>query len=317
MSDYTGRHRPPTRAERRAMERRSRLPKSFSPAYALPTAAAVTLALTAAGATAAQSSPFSVESTSQAAAFTAPGGDSGQAGAAALLDDPELAESARAEVVTADRDSSGLAERRQEASTSVAADQGRDQERKRVARDQARKELAAKKAAQEKAEKQEAEKKKAAEQKRSEQEQSGADGEDSSTSGSGNPSGAAWVGPVDGATFTSGFGPRWGRMHNGVDYSVPVGTPLKAMGEGTVVGAGPMSGYGIYIDIEYSDGTVSRYGHLNSVAASVGQQVSAGDVVAESGNTGQSTGPHLHLEIHPGGATPVDPSGWLAERGIG
>ena len=76
MSDYTGRHRPPTRAERRALERRSRLPKSFSPAYALPTAAAATLVLTAAGATAAQSSPFTEEAVSQAnVAFITPAAD--------------------------------------------------------------------------------------------------------------------------------------------------------------------------------------------------------------------------------------------------
>ena len=95
-----------------------------------------------------------------------------------------------------------------------------------------------------------------------------------------------------------------------------MGTPLKAMGSGTVIGAGPMSGYGIYIDIKYTDGSVSRYGHLTSVSASVGQQVSPGDVVALSGNTGRSTGPHLHMEIHPGGGEPIDPAGWLAERGI-
>ena len=96
MSDYTGRHRPPTRAERRALERRSRLPKSFSPAYALPTAAAATLVLTAAGATAAQSTPFTEEAVSQAnAAFITPAADR-EAGD--LLADPQLGESARTEV---------------------------------------------------------------------------------------------------------------------------------------------------------------------------------------------------------------------------
>ena len=69
MSEYTGRHRPPTRAERRAQQRRSRLPKSFGPAYALPTAAAATLVLTAAGATAAQSSPFTSAASHAQAAF--------------------------------------------------------------------------------------------------------------------------------------------------------------------------------------------------------------------------------------------------------
>ncbi len=78
------------------------------------------------------------------------------------------------------------------------------------------------------------------------------------------------------------------------------------MSSGTVIAAGPMSGYGVYIDVKYWDGSVSRYGHLSSVSASVGQQVAAGDVVALSGNTGRSTGPHLHMEIRPGGGGAID-----------
>lgn len=319
MTDYTGRHRPPTRVERRALERRSRLPKSLTPAYALPTAAAAALALTAAGASAAQSSPFTGDATGTAqAALTAPGGGS-DAGAAALLDDPELTENARTEVAATSRDASGLTDRRRDASTSVAEDQGRTQERKRVARDEARKELAAEKALEKR-------KEVVAAKKRWQERSSDATATGTPATGADTEAGATdsdttgtegWVKPLDNGSFTSGFGQRWGRMHSGVDYSVPIGTPLKAMGDGTVTGAGPMGGYGNYIDIEFEDGTVSRYGHLDSVNASVGQQVSAGEVVALSGNTGQSTGPHLHLEIHPGGGEPIDPSGWLAERGIG
>ena len=290
MSDYTGRHRPPTRAERRALERRSRMPKSFGPAYVVPTAAAATLVLSAAGATVAQSAPFTGEAASQtkAAFLTAP-----QGGATSLLADPDLDESAREEVAASARDTTGLATRRQAASESVAQDQGRTQERERVARAKERKELADKKA------KQKADKKKAA--ARAERERTDA---------------KRWVKPLDNAVFTSPFGHRWGRLHAGQDYAASVGTPLKAMSSGTVIAAGPMSGYGTYIDVEYWDGTVSRYGHLSSVSASVGQQVAPGDVVALSGNTGRSTGPHLHMEIHPGGGTPIDPAGWLAERGI-
>lgn len=316
MTDYTGRHRPPTRAERRALERRSYLPKSLTPAYALPTAAAVTLALTAAGATAAQSSSFSGEGPNgAAAAFTAPGSSQETAGSAAgdLLDDPKVADAARSEADEAARDSSGLTERRQQASATVAADQGRDQERERVARSEARKELAAEKAADKAAEK------KAAQERSSDASTTGAatatgtDGD----SATGETSTSGWVKPLDNAVFTSPFGHRWGKLHAGQDYAAPEGTPLKAMGAGTVVGAGPMGGYGIYIDIEYTDGSVSRYGHLSSVSATVGQEVAPGDVVALSGNTGTSTGPHLHMEIHPGGGEPIDPAGWLAERGIG
>lgn len=278
MSDYSGRHRPPTRAERRAIERRSRLPKSLSAAYALPTAAAVTLALTAVGATAAQSSPFTGEAAEQASASLS---------AAALLEDPQLSEDVRTEVAAASRDSSGLSERRQAVSDDVVDSQVRAQER--ADRDKERKELAEMK----KTEKAEAKAEKDAEK-----------------------SAAGWVRPLASGSLTSGFGFRWGRMHSGVDYGASVGTPLRAMGDGTVVGAGPMSGYGVYIDVEYADGTVSRYGHLSSVAASVGQQVAAGDTVAYSGNSGRSTGPHLHVEIRPGGGEPINPTGWLTERGI-
>ncbi|WP_435199908.1 peptidoglycan DD-metalloendopeptidase family protein [Janibacter sp. GS2] len=310
MTEYSGRHRPPTRAERRALQRRSSLPKSLTPAYALPTAAAVTLVLSAAGATAAQSSPFPGTASTQAAqtAFTAPGTApaADDSGAVALLDDPELAETARTEAAVTSRDSSGLAERRQEVSATVAKDQGRDQERQRAARSEARAELAAKKKADKKAETT-----KAAEQERS----SGAPAGDATTTDEASTA-TGWVKPLDNAVFTSPFGHRWGRLHAGQDYAASVGTPLKSMGAGTVVGAGPMSGYGIYIDIEYSDGTVSRYGHLSSVSATVGQQVAPGDVVALTGNTGRSTGPHLHMEIRPGGGEPIDPAGWLAERGI-
>lgn len=272
MTEYTGRHRPPTRAERRASKRRSRLPKSFSPAYALPTAAAVTLALTAVGATAAQSSPFSAETTQQAGAAL---------GASTMLEDPQLTKAVRTEVAAASRDSSGLSERRRAVSDDVVASQVRAQER--ADRDKERKELA---------EKKKAEKKKARE------------------------AANAWARPLASGSLSSGYGFRWGRMHSGLDYGAAVGTPLRAMGKGTVIGAGPMSGYGIYIDVEYADGTVSRYGHLSSVATSVGQQVAPGETVAYSGNTGRSTGPHLHLEIRPGGGEPVDPTGWLTERGI-
>lgn len=125
-----------------------------------------------------------------------------------------------------------------------------------------------------------------------------------------------WVKPVEDAVFSSPFGERDGRLHAGQDYATPIGTPLKAMGDGEVIAGGPMSGYGTYIDVEYTDGSVSRYGHLDSLDASIGDEVDAGDVVAHSGNTGDSTGPHLHLEIHPDGDDPIDPAGWLAERGI-
>lgn len=125
-----------------------------------------------------------------------------------------------------------------------------------------------------------------------------------------------WVMPIAGATFTSGYGMRWGRMHEGDDFATPVGTPLAAMSTGTVTVAGQESGYGNKVEIEYWDGTVSYYAHMNSITVSVGQQVAPGDVVGSSGNTGHSTGPHLHLEIHPDGGGAVDPAPWLRDHGL-
>ena len=125
-----------------------------------------------------------------------------------------------------------------------------------------------------------------------------------------------WVMPIKGAVFTSGFGWRWGRMHQGDDFGTPVGTPLAAMSSGTVTFAGWQGGYGNKIEITYWDGTVSVFGHLSQVATSVGQAVSPGDIVGYSGNTGHSTGPHLHLEIHPDGGTAIDPAPWLHTHGL-
>jgi murein DD-endopeptidase MepM/ murein hydrolase activator NlpD len=88
------------------------------------------------------------------------------------------------------------------------------------------------------------------------------------------------------------------------------------MSTGKVVFAGAMSGYGNMVDVRYWDGTVSRYGHMSRVSVSVGESVEPGEVVGKSGNTGRSTGPHLHLEIRPNGGSPVDPGPWLARHNI-
>ena len=125
-----------------------------------------------------------------------------------------------------------------------------------------------------------------------------------------------WVSPITGAVFTSGFGYRWGRMHQGDDLAAPVGTPLLAMSEGVVISAGNEGAYGNKVEIRYWDGTVSVYAHMDSIDVAVGQQVGSGARVGASGNTGRSTGPHLHLEIHPDGGGAVDPSDWLSAKGV-
>lgn len=310
MSSYSGRHRTPTRTERRATTGRRRLPKAFSAGYALPTAAAATLVVTAGGATAAQSTALA--SGSAVSAFTAPASQHETA-----LSDPALAERSKGEVAQTVAGYSDLAQRRQESSQSVAEGQGRAQERQRVARDKKRKEVAERKR-----EAAEAAKKRAA-QKRAAQEKSAAKDLGVSTEdvevgsdGTAQVADGAWVLPLANPVFTSGYGQRWGRLHAGDDFGVPVGTPLRAMSNGEVVFAGQQSGYGTMIDIRYSDGTISRYGHMSSLQVTVGQKVSAGQQVGLSGNTGRSTGPHLHLEIHPGGGEPVAPRSWLAGKGL-
>ncbi len=122
--------------------------------------------------------------------------------------------------------------------------------------------------------------------------------------------------PIKGATFTSGYGWRWGRLHQGDDFGTPIGTPLHAMSSGTIAFAGVQGGYGNKVEIQYWDGTVSVFGHMSSIAVSVGDKVAPGDIVGASGNTGHSTGPHLHLEIHPHGGAAIDPAPWLRAHGL-
>jgi len=125
-----------------------------------------------------------------------------------------------------------------------------------------------------------------------------------------------WQLPIANPVVTSGFGYRWGRLHAGEDFAVSVGTPLSSMSTGTVTFSGPESGFGVLVQIRYWDGTVSYYGHMSRTSVKVGEKVEPGQVVGESGNTGHSTGPHLHLEIHPNGGQPIDPLPWLARHRI-
>jgi murein DD-endopeptidase MepM/ murein hydrolase activator NlpD len=105
-------------------------------------------------------------------------------------------------------------------------------------------------------------------------------------------------------------------MHEGNDFGTPVGTRLGSMSTGTVIFAGVEGGYGNKVEIEYWDGTVSVYGHMSEIDVVVGQKLAPGDLVGLSGNTGHSTGPHLHLEIHPGGGAAIDPAPWLHDHGL-
>ncbi|QNE89187.1 M23 family metallopeptidase [Corynebacterium incognita] len=119
-------------------------------------------------------------------------------------------------------------------------------------------------------------------------------------------------------TFTSGYGQRWGAVHNGIDIANPIGTPIYAVMDGTVIDSGPARGYGNWIRIQHDNGEISVYGHMsaNTLAVGVGERVTAGQQIAAIGNEGQSTGPHLHFEIWPNGASASDPVTWFQQAGI-
>ena len=97
--------------------------------------------------------------------------------------------------------------------------------------------------------------------------------------------------------LTSGYGWRWGRMHRGIDIAAPVGTPIVAAASGTVIDVGWQSGYGNLVKIEHLDGSVTVYAHNHKNLVSKDQKVDQGEQIAEMGNTGRSTGSHLHFEI--------------------
>ena len=127
-----------------------------------------------------------------------------------------------------------------------------------------------------------------------------------------------FVMPVDGARFTSCFCARWGTFHYGIDLAAPMHTPEYAAGDGVVLRAGAASGYGLAVYILHENGDVTVYGHMDEILVEPGQYVEAGETIALLGNRGQSTGPHLHFEVHQGGedGTRVDPVAWLNERGV-
>ncbi len=117
----------------------------------------------------------------------------------------------------------------------------------------------------------------------------------------GSPSAAGMVWPVSG-TLTSGFGQRWGRMHEGIDIAGASGTPIAAAAAGTVIVAGWNGGYGNMVVVDHGGGISTAYGHMSSLAVSVGQSVGQGTVVGGMGTTGHSTGVHLHFEVRVNGA---------------
>jgi murein DD-endopeptidase MepM/ murein hydrolase activator NlpD len=113
--------------------------------------------------------------------------------------------------------------------------------------------------------------------------------------------------------FSSPFGTRNGRAHEGVDIAAPIGTPIHVPLDGKVIDAGPASGFGLWVRVQHEDGTITTYGHVNRFFVEVGQQVEAGDVIAEVGNRGESTGPHLHFEVTNPDGVKINPRPWMDE----
>lgn len=122
------------------------------------------------------------------------------------------------------------------------------------------------------------------------------------------------------ANITSRFGRRrhpvlgYTRMHKGVDYGVPTGTPIWSVGEGRIVRAGLNGGYGKFVEIKHANGWVSRYAHLSRIDVKRGQKVKQKDIIGAVGSTGMSTGPHLHYELLREG-THVNPQSQKFKRG--
>ncbi|MCX5054365.1 MULTISPECIES: M23 family metallopeptidase [unclassified Streptomyces] len=128
--------------------------------------------------------------------------------------------------------------------------------------------------------------------------------------------------PVSGATIGTGYhvpGSMWSSgYHTGVDFVVPTGTPVKAVGAGTVVSAGWGGAYGNQVVIKLADGYYAQYGHLSQLSVSAGQTVTEGQQLGLSGATGNVTGPHLHFEIRttPDYGSDVDPVAYLRSKGV-
>jgi murein DD-endopeptidase MepM/ murein hydrolase activator NlpD len=149
--------------------------------------------------------------------------------------------------------------------------------------------------------------------------QAAADRDNAAGGGGGTPPSASnYVFPTSG-WISSCYGWRWGALHGGVDVAAPVGTNIYAATSGIVARSGFANGFGLALYIRGDDGAVTVYGHVNREFVSAGERVHAGQLIAEVGNRGNSTGPHLHFEVHPSGVLhggQVNPMPWLRARGV-
>lgn len=132
---------------------------------------------------------------------------------------------------------------------------------------------------------------------------------------------SAWVAPVESYALSAAFGSggrRWANRHTGQDFAVPIGTPVRAAGDGRVVKVGCGGAFGMEIVVRHPDGYYTQYAHLAAVAVDQDERVDTGQWIGQSGTTGNSTGPHLHFEVRVTAemGSAVDPVPWLMARGV-
>ena len=128
-----------------------------------------------------------------------------------------------------------------------------------------------------------------------------------------------WVLPVGGYRLTGRFGQSsglWSSTHTGLDFAAPEGAEISSIGPGVVTEVGSDGAFGNKTVVRLDDGTVLWYCHQSEFGVEAGQRLAAGDLLGYVGSTGNVTGPHLHLEVHPGEGEPVDPEGWLPRHGV-
>ncbi len=123
------------------------------------------------------------------------------------------------------------------------------------------------------------------------------------------PSAAGFIWPANGVV-SSPYGPRWGRMHEGIDIAAPAGRPIRAAKAGVVTTAAPEGAYGNLVVLDHGNGETTRYGHMSAFGVTKGQVVAIGQVIGQIGSTGRSTGNHLHFEIRINGVA-MDPRLYL------
>lgn len=131
---------------------------------------------------------------------------------------------------------------------------------------------------------------------------------------------ATWTLPIASYRLSAHYGetgPHWATIHTGQDFSAPTGTPVVAASAGVVTFAGWDGPYGNKLEITHPDGTVTWYAHLSRLDVEAGAEVATGQGIGLVGSTGNSTGPHLHFEVHPDGGDASDPAAFLAEHGLG